>query len=329
MNFIKKNFIPSLLMIAMAFTFVNCQKDSDDDPNNLEAKGTVEFEITDAPIDDTNIEGTFVTVTAVKVDGEAISSFSGKQTIDLMAYQNGDTKALGLAELETGTYSNVSLVLDYDADVNGDAPGCYVKTTDNKKHSLKSTANSTSEIVISNTTFEVRENSTTKIVMDFDVRKAVKKQDNPQADDEYDFVTEAELKSSVRVVNKENTGKVQGDCSDNLGVAGDRIVVYAYKKGTYDKNTETTGQGSSNIMFKNAETSAVVSSSGSYDLSFLTEGEYELHFVGYEDSNNDGKMEAKGMLEVSALTSLDLLGFQLDATADVTLNVTVLAVVPF
>ncbi|MFK7774734.1 MAG: DUF4382 domain-containing protein [Saprospiraceae bacterium] len=322
---LSRNFlVQGMLFLAIAMVFTNCKKDDD-----TSLKGKVEFEITDAPIDDTNVKGAFVTVTAVKVDGEIISDFNGAVTIDLLAYQNGNTKALGLGELEAGNYSNVSLVLDYEKDVNGDTPGCYVLATDNTKHSLQSSSNSTGEIIINSGNFEVEENSTTKLVVDFDVRKAIKQQDSPQANDEYDFVTEAELRTSLRVVNKNKTGKVKGKVTDSFNQGGDRVVVYAYKKGTYNQSTETSGQGSSNIMFKNAETSAVVDANGNYTIAFLSEGEYELHYVGYEDTNNNGKMEAKGMLEVSALASLNLLGLQLDASADVNVDVTVTAVIPF
>ncbi len=324
---LSRNFLTQVIFfMAITMVFTNCKKD---DTGDGTIKGNAEFEITDAPIDDTNVQGAFVTVTAVKVDGEVISDFSGAVTIDLLAFQNGNTKALGLGELEAGTYSNVSLVLDYEKDVNGDTPGCYVLAADNTKHSLQSSANSTGEIIINSGNFEVEENSTTNIVVDFDVRKAIKKQDNPQPNDEYDFVTEAELRTSLRMVNKNKTGKVKGKVSDSLGQGGDRVVVYAYKKGTFNQSTETTGQGSSNIMFKNAETSAVVDANGNYNISFLSEGEYELHYVGYEDTNNDGKLEAKGFLEVSALASLDLLGLQVDISADVNVDVTVIAVTPF
>ncbi|MFK8008259.1 MAG: DUF4382 domain-containing protein [Saprospiraceae bacterium] len=322
---LSRNFlVQGILFLAIAMVFTNCKKDED-----TIVKGKAQFEITDAPIDDTNVKGTFVTVTAVKVDGEVISDFNGAITIDLLAYQNENTKVLGLGELEAGSYSNVSLVLDYERDVDGNTPGCYVLAADNTKHSLQSGASSTGEIIIDSGSFVIEENSTTNLVVDFDVRKAIKQQDSPQTNDQYDFVTEAELRTSLRMVNKNKTGKVKGKVTDSFNNGGDRVVVYAYKKGTFNQSTETTGQGSSSIMFKNAETSAVVDASGNYNISFLTEGEYELHYVGYEDTNNDGKMEAKGFLEVSALASLNLLGLQLDASADVNVDVSVIAVTPF
>ncbi|MEM6967569.1 MAG: DUF4382 domain-containing protein [Bacteroidota bacterium] len=325
MNLSKKIITQVTMLLLCTLVFVNCTED--DDMSTIQGKA--QFEITDAPIDDTNIEGTFVTITAVKVDGEVISDFDGTVTIDLMAYQNGDTKALGFAELEAGTYSNVSLVLDYTQDADGNAPGCYVLTNDNVKHDLQATANSTSELSLNTGDFTVEENSTTNLVIDFDVRKAITNEGNASTNDQYNFVTEAELRTSLRMVNKATTARVEGEVNDATGVAGDRIVVYAYKKGTFNSNTETTGQGSSDITFKNAVSSAVVANDGSFNISFLESGEYELHYVGYEDNNNDGKLEAKGMLQVNALGSLDILGLQLDASANVNVEVNVLAVIPF
>ena len=325
MNTMKNFLIKGLVLIAFPLLFTQCDKDKNDD---LEPKGKVAFEMTDAPIDDTKVKGAFVTVAEVKVDGKAISNFSGKQTIDLMAYQNGDTKALGLAELETGTYSNVSLVLDYAKDANGNAPGCYVLTEDNLKHSLESSSNASGEIIINSGDFIVEENSTTNVVLDFDVRKAIKYQDSPQANDEYDFVTNAELGSSVRLVKKDKTSKIKGSVNDILGMGGDKIVVHAYAKGTFDQSAETQGQGNSNILFKNAVTSSVVADDGTFTLAFLEEGDYDLHFVSYQDNDNDGRLEVKGMLEVTSLTSLNFLGIELDAGLDVEVDVSVIGVIP-
>lgn len=315
------------MLLSFALLMTNCTKDENDGTTPT-IKGTAQFEITDAPIDDANVKSCFVTVTAVKVDGEVISDFEGKQTIDLLAYQNGSVKSLGLAELEAGTYSNVSLVLDYETDANGNTPGCYIQTTDNAKHSLQATSSSSSELALNTGEFTVEENSTTKLVMDFDVRKAVKRQEN-SAEDKYDFVTESEMRASVRMVAKAKTGKVKGKCKDDLNMTN-RIVVYAYKRGAYSKNTETKGQGSSQIMFKNAVSSAVADGNGNYTLAFLEEGDYELHFFGYEDSDNDGKMEIQGELQLSLLGNLglDLNNVSVGANAELSIDVSITGILP-
>ncbi len=322
-----KFFFAGVLSLMTLLFFTNCSED--ENPSDVTLTGQVQFEITDGPADDANIQGAFVTVASVKVDGEEISGFSGKQTIDLMAYQNGNTKALGLAELETGTYSNVTLVLDYEADANGNSPGCYVLTTDNVKHDLQAASNSSNEITLSVSDFEVKENSSTKFVIDFDLRKAIRYEGTPQNDDQYDFVNETEMRSSLRLVAKSKTGKVTGQCDDNLGLAGDKIVVYAYKKGMYNKNTEMTAQGESQLQFKNAVTSATVDAQGKFTLAFLEEGDYELHFVGYQNSG-DGKREVKGELELNLLSNigLDLNNISVGAESESSLSVGVIGILP-
>ena len=201
-------------------------------------------------------------------------------------------------------------------------------TEDNLKHSLESSSNASGEIIINSGDFIVEENSTTNVVLDFDVRKAIKYQDSPQANDEYDFVTNAELGSSVRLVKKDKTSKIKGSVNDILGMGGDKIVVHAYAKGTFDQSAETQGQGNSNILFKNAVTSSVVADDGTFTLAFLEEGDYDLHFVSYQDNDNDGRLEVKGMLEVTSLTSLNFLGIELDAGLDVEVDVSVIGVIP-
>lgn len=310
------------------FLFTQCQPDENPFNGNNNPKGEAQFEITDSPSDDPNVESAFVTVAAVKVDGEVISSFSGKQTIDLLAYQNGNTKVLGLGELEVGTYSNVSLVLDYSADANGTAPGCYVQTKDGQKHALSASSEAEKELSISGN-FEVEAESQTNIVMDFDVRKAITRAE-ANAESNYSFVTDSEVKSSIRLVAKAQTGKIKGKCEDTFDYGGDKIVVYAYKKGTFNKDAETSGQGSSNIFFKNAVASASVDASGNYTLAFLEEGEYEVHYVAYEDSDNDGQTEIKGMLELDLLASLglNLNNIKVEAGVDLSLDVTVTGILP-
>lgn len=313
-----------LLFVTVAL-FTACSKDDD----NPSINGTLEFEITDAPIDDASIQGAFVTVTAVKVDGETISNFSGKQTIDLMAYQNGNTKALGLAELEAGTYSNIALVLDYEQDASGNAPGCYILTDDGTRHNLGNSTNASNEILITNEEFTVEDGSSATVVLDFDLRKSVTYENQSSTSDKYEFVTENELRSAIRVVAEANTGEVSGKCQDDLDLA-DRIVVYAYAKGTYNRDTEMNGQGASNIQFKNAVASAIVDEQGNYTLAFLEEGDYELHFFAYERPANGQAAELKGELSIELLSSigLDLNNFRVDAKNTLTINVKATALIP-
>jgi len=313
-----------MLFASLLFFSYGCKKDSNND-----LQGSMRLEITDAPIDDANIQGAFVTIAEVKVDGKAVTGFSGKKTVNLYALQNGQTEVLGDLQLEAGTYSNITLVLDHASDANGNSPGCYVLTTDNVKHSLQATASTTQEIVINSSPFEVTNGQTSNLVIDFDLRKTIRYEDNSSTDDKYDFVTDSEIQSGVRLVAKNKAGTIKGQCEDNLGIA-EKIVVYAYKKGTYNKETEVNGQGSSKITFKNCVSSATVDAQGNYTLAFLEEGDYELHFMAYEDSDADGTMELKGELALSLTggLSLDLSNISVQSESQVTAAVLVTGLIP-
>ncbi|RMF31446.1 MAG: DUF4382 domain-containing protein [Bacteroidetes bacterium] len=312
-----------LVMAALGamFLFTQC---SDDDA--LQSHGQVQFEITDAPIDDAQVQGAFVTVSEVRVDGQPFGGFSGKQTIDLLAYQNGQVKSLGLGELEAGTYNNVTLVLDFEQDADGNAPGCYVLTDDNVKHDLSANAQTANEITIQSQPFTVEENGRTNLVIDFDLRKAIKRESSGSSS-KYAFVTSAELNSALRWTEKESSGQVEGNCQNSFQYA-DKVVVYAYQKGTFDKPVEMSGQGASNIEFKNAVTSATVDAQGNFTLSFLPEGEYELVFAAYEDSDNDGRFELAGTLSLEIIGSINLGAVSVNANGTVNIQVIATGLLP-
>ena len=274
----------------IALSVVSCSKDNS---TNSGSMGTVSFEMTDAPCDNADVQGVFVTVAAIKVDGKAIDGFS-KTTIDLAAYQRGNTKVLGSTTLNANTYSNVTLVLDNTSDQSGTSPGCYVLTKSSGKKAL-ATAASTTEITLTGS-FKSTANQSSTAVMDFDLRKTIA-YDGTSG---YKFATNGELTSGVRVVQKSETGVIKGSSSNTSTTSSDKVIVYAYKKGTYNKTTEMQPQGNSNIEFKNAVSSCTVLNDA-YELHFLESGDYELHFVSYKDKNSDGKEDIQGEFQTSVI----------------------------
>lgn len=306
-----------ILFAATALAFSACKKENS---GGGSSSANTAIKITDAPIDDASVSGAFVTISDIKLDGQSVSGFS-KTTIDVAAYVNGSTKTIGNFNLEGRTYSSISFVLDFDADASGSAPGCYVLTTSGVKHKLQTTSN----VITVNKSFALSGSASNSIVADFDLRKMIVHQ-SAGASDHFDFVTAAELQSAVRLVVENQTGTVSGTLTDNVSASG-KVVAYAYKKGTYNRAVETQGQGSSNVEFKNAVTSAVVGSNGSYRLNFLESGDYEVHFASYKDTNGDGEFELKGTLVVVGGAGLDLLGLTVNANASLTVNATATGVI--
>ena len=321
MNNLKRNFSVIIIILMATVVIQSCSKKNDAITPAPDGQGTVMMEVTDAPSDDANIKGTFVTVTEVRIDGKKFNGFSGKKTIELSAYQNGNVAALGLGNIQTGTYGNISLVLDNATDQNGNAPGCYTMTTDNMKYNLTGTASGQTEIV-SRKAFEVKEKQQTNLVLDFDIRKAVADNNGSTAGG-YSFVSADDLNASTRLLIKTQTGGIKGNCA-NYKETNSKLIVYAYKKGTYN-SSETKAQGSGNVQFKNAVTSCVADGNGNYNLSFLEESDYEVRYATYKNNGN-GQFALQSMLNLNSLINLSSVSVK--ANTSVTLDVTVAGFLP-
>lgn len=266
-----------------------------DQSNEPMGQGQVDFEITDGPMDDASVKGVFVTVADVKVDGQSLAGFS-KQTIDLKSYYDGNTKLLGSGTFDAHSYSNVSLILDLDTDAQGNSPGCYAITQDNAKYKLKSTTTGKTEIALSQS-WNVAKDITNKIVFDFDLRKSLRYSDD--ASIKYSFVNDDALRSSIRVVAKEKSGMIKGSYKQESSVNADKIIVYAYRKGTFNTSSETQANAEGNT-FTNAVASAEVKGSltgKTFTIAYLPEGDYELHFAAYAKDTSSGRVYFQTMLK--------------------------------
>ena len=241
-------------------------------------QGQTEFQITGAPTDNQNIKGVFITVSQIKVDGVPVAGFT-KQTFDLKSYQEGNTKLLGTGQLDAKGFDHATFVLDTDFDADGNSPGCYVLTTNGEKFKLR---NSGKIEVAVDKSWKVVAGGKSTMVLDFDIRKSIQEVNDPAI--RYSFLSDDHLNEAVRMVNKDITGTISGTYSDPR-ITDERIVVYAYEKGTFNESSETQPQGENGILFKNAVATAEIKSgpySRIYTLALLEEGGYELHFAGYQ-----------------------------------------------
>ncbi len=312
---LKNGFYAIVTFLLLTVTFISCDKDDNDDVNSGNASTT--FKVTDAAFDDASVTGAFVTIADIKVDGQSVSGFT-KTTIDINAYRNGATRTIGTFNLDGRTYSNITFVLDYDMDASGASPGSYIVTTGGVKHKLQSDA---SAITVAKS-FTLQGNTSNSIVADFDLRKMIV---HTSGADHYNFATSAELANSIRIVSENGAGTISGTLTNSIA-GSTKVVAYAYKKGTFNRTTEMQGQGSSNVQFKNAVTSAVVNGSGAYQLNFLESGNYEVHFAHYTDTDANGEVELGGTLIVTS--GLDILNLLINSNTTLTVNATATAVLP-
>ncbi len=301
-----------LFILGTLFLF-SCAEETDDDNRT-----TIQMEITDAPVDNANVSAVFVTVTDIKIDGESFAGFSGKQTIDIYALQNGRTEALGMSETEAKAYSNIELILDTETDASGNAPGCYVLTAEGMKDNLYTGISGTKTIRI-NKPFNAESQSSNRFVIDFDLRKTI--QSNGNSD--YEFASDATMNASLRLIKRNQAGSISGSINGNIMSSG-KVVVYAYNKGSYNANTQAT----SATDFSGAVTSCNVDAAGNYTLSFMEEGEYEIVCASYNDDDNDGSMELQGTLSVDLLLGLDSSLATVSAESNTTLNISIEGLLP-
>ena len=309
----------SMMTAVMAFLFVSCSEDDssgDPDAQNYNAQ----VYITDAPIDNAEVDAVFVTIADVQIDGQSLSGFE-KTTIELSALTDGQTQLLGDLDLEAETYTNIDLILATDSDANGDSPANYVVVDGSTKVTLDP-ANATISI---DDAVEVAAQDTNELVLDVDLRKAIV---TDEANGGYNFAAETQLNSSVRAVNTISTGMVSGSVTNDTNNQNGEMVAYAYEAGTF---TETEAEtNASGVRFSNAVTSSVVAEgSQDFSLHFLEANNYEVHFASFTDTDSDGNLEFEGMVETEVDGSIDLENIEVTADSEVTLNIILMSILPF
>jgi len=316
---VSRMFFSAVLIGTLGFFQMSCE-DSTNDPDPNSTTGTLKVSITDSPIDSPDVKAVFVTVTEIKVDGKTFEGFKGPKTVNLLELQNGNSLSLGDGNFNTGTFNKISLVLDYEKDQSGAAPGCYVQKADNSKQKLQLTGSTQNSIDLTTKEFLVKEGTTTDIVLDFDLRKAVKSETSG-SQTTYSFVSYGELQSSIRLVERTSAGNITGKIDNYNATTMGNVVVYVYKKGTFNQATETQGQGDGKIQFKNAITSTKVDANGNFKAAFLDQGDYEVHCASYNKPTG-GIFGLVALLNLTSKNSIDLSNIAVKSSTDVNLSIT-------
>lgn len=305
-----KNFFNAGLVVVCLSLVYSCSEDDQGTPENPEGYNT-KVSITDAPIDNANVQAAFITIAEVNVNGKSIEGFQ-KTTVNISSLQNGNSELLGSLDLESGTTSEITLVLDNETDASGEAPGNYILTAEGEKKALVAT----SGIIEITDNLDIQAVENNEIILDFDLRKTIVENESTG---DYEFVSETELGNSIRAVNSLETGVISGTVSNMNSSDAETMVAFVYKKGTY---SESEAGSENNVGFSNAVSSSSVNKAdGDFELHFIEEGDYELHFASFSDTNSNGSLEFEGMLDVSSATAIDLQEFSVEANAEITVEV--------
>lgn len=251
-----------------------------------EEAGNLNLLLTDSPIFDDRVEAIYVTVSEIYVDEKPFSGWSGKRSVDLLSLQNGNLFDLGIGAVEAKQHSHIRLVLDNLSDEQGNAPGCYVLTSDQQKIALSSKAQTE---LVTNDLFEVVADGEVSTVIDFDVQRAIVRGDN----DTYRWAADEALRNATRAFERNKVAKISGKCEISSDLQPYKLVVYGYMTSTFNADFETQPD-EYGILFRNALVSAEVDSTGKFNLGYLPEANLDIRVAYYE--NNNGVWELVGLL---------------------------------
>ncbi len=256
----KRTALFGILVIAAIFLAVSC--------NPAGNTATVNFAITDAPVDSSTITAVKAMISSVAINESAdaniaddagswtILSISPAREIDLLKLQNGVAEALGGFELIGGTQIN-QIRLGVDSVIITDG-GVDNTATIPSKTGLK--------IVNS---FDVPLSGAVTITIDFDARKSIVVTGG--ANISY------KVKPVLRAVIDNEAGKITGTALADS-------VVYAYSGTSWNQTTETTANADG-LMFTGAYASASAKTDGTYVLAYLDAGTYTLVSVKKADNS--------------------------------------------
>lgn len=268
------------------------------------SKGKANVSMTDAAVDAENVSKVMLSVSEVRATAEGetrtVATFDPPKEFNLMAYQNGETYAFGEGDLEVGTYSDLRFIISGAAD-------SYIEIKDGTREELEIPSGTTSGYKV-NGTFEVAANSTTDVVADVDLRKALVVTGNG------DF----KLRPTARLVVADATGTIEGTV-DGQANASEQLIVYAYSKGEFSSSEEAE-PAEGRTRYEGSINSAVVADNGSYTLAFMEEGDYEIVVASYSNTDDDEDLEFQGRVESELMIDGSLFN-----TISVTSNSTVTA----
>lgn len=299
-------------MLIMGLFLMSCEEDTDLTPDPDEKQGMFELEITDAPVDDPAVKSVFVTISDVQIDDQSLPDFS-PVTVDLLTLRNGNTSVLGSDSINVGTYNEIALILD--------TSDCYIEDVDGNRHQLVAEVEKL-EVPYE---FSVTEDSAVSLVVDFDLRKTIRRDLNDSID-RYEFAPASDLVNGLRVINKDEAGQLMGQITDLTGQS-DMIVAYVYEKGDFDASTEAE-VGEDEIQFSNAITSTLVESDGTYHFAFLEEGEYEMHFASFDEDPVTEEVQLNGVLEVESSVQEEVLNITIEPSSTIEIDLSVTGLLP-
>jgi hypothetical protein len=268
--------ILSALIVLFAL-FTGCEEDSGQ-------TGTVALSITDAPLDNNNIEGVYIKINGLEYHSQdsgwkTFEGYEGPKTFNLLELTDGVDEMLGTFEMEAGQYNQLRFMMDIPKMGGGTPsnPGCYLMINGEKTPLFVPSGGQSGYKAVG--AFRVPSNGTVELTADWDARKAV-----VEAGATGMYI----LRPTIRLIAKGEAGSIAGGITNVPDDASD-IAVYAYEDDvdeTYIEE-EAAQPAEEENRFPNAVTSDMMDEEGSYHLHWLAPITYDLVVVKHVNGEFD------------------------------------------
>jgi hypothetical protein len=237
--------------------------------------GTVSLRLTDAPTDDENVKGVYVTFDALRYqyadsnDSWQDVDLNESRTINLLDLQDGNTTLLNQVDLPAGEIAHVRFVLNTNE--------CYVDLVVGGMQPLEvPSGDQTGFKAIGG--FTIPAGGTVNVTADFDVRKSVTVTGNVEKNVNVTY----KLRPTIKIIDNIEVGEINGTMTLDLDENVSSVIVYAYEDGSWDANESNSTNNFGNAVLSTDATD------GSYTLPWLTVGTYDL-VVASQDVNGTFK----------------------------------------
>lgn len=176
-----------LFVITIFITFNSCKDSTGQDADGT---GVLQISLTDAAADFQEVNISFSQISA-HIDSQWVTVNDTSQTINLLEWSNGRSLVIGSAEVPSGRYNQIRLLIDSASVV-----------LDNQKYPLTVPSGAQTGLKL-NVNFDIEEGITYHLTVDFDASRSVLRtggQGNPAY----------KLKPTLRVIPTATTGAISG-----------------------------------------------------------------------------------------------------------------------
>jgi len=274
-------------LIVLFALFTGCEEDSGQ-------TGTVALSITDAPLDNENIEGVYIKINGLEYHSQdsgwkTFEGYEGPKTFNLLELTDGMDEMLGTFEMEAGQYNQLRFMMDIPKMGGGTPsnPGCYLMINGEKTPLFVPSGGQSGYKAVG--AFRVPSNGTVELTADWDARKAV-----VEAGATGMYI----LRPTIRLIAKGEAGSISGGIT-NIPDDASKIIVYAYEDGDYE-SAEADEPAEEESRFPDAVTSDEMGEDNGYKLWYLAPGTYDLVVAKNVDGSFDSVLGIVEDVEVDS-----------------------------